>query len=180
LIAEGEVGLSKRTVFTIVAAALTALVVSSVAVADPPATTLAGTSEWSTGMSGTTTTIHGTFGKQLGTGTYEGTLNGGPAWTTGSCGPICEDVTGTITFSTKHGTFTVAVQSDSHVALQDIASHSWRDFTLSLIVVGGTGSYARAHGTLALSYTSTWTHTWINGEFVDEVSDSGTLTGKLH
>jgi hypothetical protein len=175
----GEAGVTTKKVFGTVAA-VAVLLVSSVAVAEP-ATTLTGTSDWGAETStGTTTMVHGTFGKHLGKGTYAGTLSGGASYTTYDCGPVCQPVTGTITFSTKHGTFTVAAQSGSFVRLEDTASHSWRYFTLSLVVVGGTGSYAKAHGMLALSYTSTWEHDFVDGVNIDEVVDSGTLTGKVH
>jgi hypothetical protein len=165
--------------FVVPALALLVFLVSAVAAAGTGPPTLTGTSQWSTdsGTGATTTTIQGAFAGRLGRGTYTGTLNGGTPYTTADCGPVCEPVTGTIAFSAKRGDFTAAVQSDSVVRLEDIASHSWRSFTLSLVVVSGTRSYAHAGGTLTLSYTSTWTHEFVDGVFINKIEDSGTLTG---
>jgi hypothetical protein len=135
--------------------------------------TLTGTAVWSL----QTYTIAGAFEGELGRGTYTGTLTGGPDFTTPTCGPVCEDVTGTITFSAKNGDFTAEVQTGSFVALEDIRSHSVRDFTLELDVVSGTRGYAHASGALSLAYTSIWEHQFVNGVFIDEIVDSGTLTG---
>jgi len=165
----------KRLVVT--ALALVVFLLSAAAVAGTE-TTLTGTSEWS--IASTSWPIHGTFEGKLGRGTYAGTLNGGDPFTTTDCGPVCEDITGTITFSTKRCDFTAAAESGSVVALQDIASHSFRNFTLTLSVVSGTRSYAHANGTLSLSYTSTWEHEFVDGVFVSVISDLGTLTGNPH
>lgn len=135
---------------------------------------LTGTSVWSS----QTYTIAGTFEGKLGYGAYTGTLNGGPDFTTPTCGPVCEDVTGTITFSAKNGDFTAAVQPGSVVALEEIASHSFRHFTLDLTVVSGTGSYKHANGRLTLSYASVWEHQFVGGVFVSDIEDSGTLSGR--
>ena len=82
--------------------ALLAVVSSAIAVAATGTTTLTGTAEWS-GLTfehqESTTVIHGTFAGRLGKGTYEGTLEGGP-WLAG-CGPVCADVTGSITFTNR-------------------------------------------------------------------------------
>jgi hypothetical protein len=162
---------------------LVVFLVSAVAVAGTGTTTLTGTAVWSSqsdpdvGLQATTTTIQGTFDGRLGRGTYTGTLSGGAPYTTFDCGPICEPVTGTITFSAARGDFTAAVQPDSAVRLEDTGSHSSRFFTLTLVVVSGTRSYGHANGTLTLSYASTWTHEFSDGVFVDEIDDSGTVTG---
>ena len=149
------------------------------AAAGTGSSTLTGTAQWSTDLvtATTTTTIQGTFDGRLGRGTYVGTLNGGTPYTTFDCGPVCEPVTGTITFSARRGDFTAAVQSSSVVRLEDTASHSWRFFTLNLVVIDGTRSYAHAGGALTLSYTSTWTHEFVDGVFIDKVDDAGTVSG---
>jgi hypothetical protein len=158
---------------------------SAVAVAGAT-TTLTGTSEW-TGPAfpdlETSTVVHGTFDGMLGKGTYEGTLLGGPSFITPPCdlAPFCEPVTGTITFSGHRGSFAGIVQPGSLVGLQDIASHSWRYFELTLRVTDGTRSYQNADGLLSLTYTSTWAHYYDAdaNQFVRTVSDEGTLTGDL-
>ena len=168
-----------------VTAAAAALLVATTAVAGS-GTTMTGTAVWTsqgtpeTGLQSTSTAIEGTFKGPAGKGTYVGTLDGGAPFTTASCGPLCEAVTGSITFSTRHGDFTAAVQPGSVVALEDIASHSWRIFTLSLRIVAGTGSFQHADGTLALSYTSTWEHDVVNGVPINEITDSGSITGHLN
>ena len=137
--------------------------------------TLTGTAEWSD----FSTHIHGTFAGKLGKGTYDGTLDGGTPFTSGDCGPVCEPVTGSITFTAKRGSFTGVVRPGSVVALVDIASNSWRNFTLTLDVVDGTGGYARATGgVLSLSYTSDWAHyfDYDTQQFIDTITDSGTLS----
>ena len=40
----------------------------------------------------------------------------------------------------------------SVVSMEDIASHSFRDFCVQLRVVGGSGRYAHARGRLSLTY----------------------------
>jgi hypothetical protein len=173
-------GIVKRLL--VIALALVTFLVPAVAVAGTD-TTLAGTAEWTGGTVGvpTVTAIHGTFDGKLGRGTYEGTLTGGAAFTTGECGPVCEPITGAITFSGSRGSFTGVVQPGSVVALQDIASHSWRTFTLTLSVTDGTRGYAHASGLLTLSYTSTFAHYFDPeaDDWVRTISDSGTLTGDL-
>jgi hypothetical protein len=162
---------------------LVTFLVSAVAVAGTE-TTLTGTAQWSGGTveTPTTTVIRGAFDGRVGKGTYEGTLTGGAAFTTADCGPVCEPVSGTIAFSSSRGSFTGVVQPGSVVARQDIASHSWRTFTLTLNIENGTRGYAHANGVLTLSYTSTWSHYYDAQAlaFVDTVTDSGTLTGDLH
>jgi hypothetical protein len=66
-------------------------------------------------------------------------------------------VTGGITFSTRAGDFTATVQPGGIVSMEDIASHSFRNFRLHLLIVGGTRRYANMHGRLSLSYESVWT-----------------------
>ena len=139
------------------------------------AATLTGTAEWSD----FSTHVHGTFDGNLGKGTYDGTLDGGTPFTSGDCGPVCEPVTGSITFSGNRGSFTAVAQPGSVVALQDIASHSWRNFTLTLAVADGTRGYAHLNGRiLTLSYTSDWAHYFDSDtlQFINTISDSGTLT----
>ena len=88
-------------------------------------------------------------------------------------------MTGGITFSTRSGDFTATVQPGGIVSMEDIASHSFRNFRLHLLIVGGTRRYANMRGRLSLSYESVWTHEWVNGVFVDETADTGTLTGTI-
>ncbi|MGE5273755.1 MAG: hypothetical protein ACM3QU_08340 [Verrucomicrobiota bacterium] len=57
-------------------------------------------------------------------------------------------------------------------------SHSFRDFTLVLRITGGTGRYSHAGSLLSLTYSSVWTHTFVNGVYVDEIEDTGTLVGR--
>jgi hypothetical protein len=166
-----------------------ALLLSAVAVASSPIalaggpTTLTGTAQWFGGTfdTPTTTLVHGTFNGKLGKGTYEGTLTGGAQFTTGDCGPVCEPVSGTIRFSGNPGSFTGVVQPGSVVALVDIASHSWRNFTLTLRITDGTRRYAHANGLLNLSYTSAFMHyfDYDTNQLVESISDTGTLTGDL-
>ena len=140
--------------------------------------TLTGTAEWSDAS----THVHGTFAGTFGKGSYDGTLDGGAPFTTGDCGPVCEPVSGSITFTTKRGSFTGVVQPGSVVALVDIASNSWRNFTLTLEVVDGTRWYTRAEGAeLTLSYSSNWAHyfDFDTGQFIETITDSGTLAGSF-
>jgi hypothetical protein len=141
--------------------------------------TLTGTAEWSEAS----THVHGTFAGAFGKGSYDGTLDGGAQFTSGDCGPVCEPVTGSITFTAKRGSFTAIAEPGSVVALVDIASNSWRNFTLTLDVVDATRGYARANGAeLTLSYSSDWAHyfDFDTGQFINTITDSGTLTGSFH
>ena len=160
----------------LIGVALLALASSAAAGADRAAT-LTGTAEW-TDLS---TYVHGTFAGTLGRGTYDGTLDGGTPFTSGDCGPVCEPVTGSIPFTGKRGSFTGVVQPGSEVALVDIASNSWRNFTLTLDVVNGTRGFAHASGVLTLSYTSDWAHyfDFDTLQFISTITDSGALTGNL-
>jgi hypothetical protein len=161
----------------VTAVALLTLSVSAASAANRSAT-LTGTAEWSDAS----THVHGTFAGTVGRGSYDGTLDGGAPFTSGDCGPVCEPVSGSITFTTRRGTFTGIVQPGSVVALVDIASNSWRNFTLTLEVVNGTRWYTRANGTeLTLSYSSDWAHyfDFDSGQFIDTISDSGTLAGSF-
>jgi hypothetical protein len=172
----GEFGLMWRLLVTIVA--LLALSASAASGADRSAT-LAGTAEWSEAA----THVHGTFSGAFGRGSYDGTLDGGAPFTTGDCGPVCEPVSGSITFTSKRGSFTGIVEPGSVVALVDIASNSWRNFTLTLDVIDASRAYKRANGAeLTLSYSSDWAHffDFDTGQFVSTITDSGTLTGSLH
>lgn len=125
--------------------------------------------------------VSGRFDGTFGHGTYRGTLTAGSArFSTPTCGPVCTDVTGTITFRGNGGRFTAEVQPGGLVSLQDIASHSFRNFTLELRVVAGTGRYSHVDGTLDLAYSSVWTHTAINGVDVNRIDDTGKLGSSLH
>jgi hypothetical protein len=159
-----------------VAGVADAAVGSAISASKEKQAALNGTSEWSSVYA-----ISGTFDGKLGHGTYSGTLvPGSTTFATDTCGPVCADVAGTITFTTNRGSFTAEVQPGGLVQLDDIASHSTRAFSLDLEIVDGTRRYSRADGALRLSYTSVWTHTTVNGVFVDEIEDTGTLVGKLH
>ena len=161
------------------AVAAVALVAAAAAVAGHAASmdttaALTGSSEWTSGY-----VISGSFGGSVGRGTYSGTLTAGAPFTTPTCGPVCAAVTGGITFSTRAGESTAVVRPGGIVSMEDIASHSFRNFRLQLIIVGGTRNYAHMRGRLSLSYESVWTHEWVNGVFVDDIADTGTLTGTI-
>jgi hypothetical protein len=171
----GELRLVRRLLVTTVA--LLALSGSAASAATRNAT-LTGTAEWSD----VSTHVHGTFAGTLGKGSYDGTLDGGTQFTTGDCGPVCEPVSGSITFASKRGSFTAVAEPSSVVALVDIASNSWRNFTLTLDVVDATRAYKRANGAaLTLSYSSDWAHffDFDTGQFVNTITDSGTLDGSF-
>ena len=171
----GELRLMRRLLVTTVA--LLALSASAASAANRSAT-LTGTAEWSDAS----THVHGTFAGRLGRGRYDGTLDGGAPFTSGDCGPVCEPVSGSITFTSKRGSFTGVVEPGSFVALVDIASNSWRNFTLTLEVADGTRAYARANDAeLTLSYSSDWAHffDFDTGQFIDTITDSGTLAGSF-
>jgi hypothetical protein len=141
--------------------------------------TLTGTAEWSDAS----THVHGTFSGTFGKGSYDGKLDGGAPFTTGDCGPVCEPVSGSITFTSKSGSFTGVVEPGSVAALVDIASNSWRNFTLTLESTDASRAYKRANGAeLTLSYSSDWAHyfDFDTGQFVNTITDSGALTGSLH
>ena len=139
---------------------------------------LTGSSIWSTAP--VAYSISGRLAGNLGRGTYTGTLTPGTTlFTTSTCGPVCADVTGSITVSTPGGRFTAVVQPGGVVSMEDIASHSFRDFTLVLRITAGTRRYAHASGLLGLTYSSVWTHTFVDGVFVSEIDDTGTLAGNL-
>jgi hypothetical protein len=139
---------------------------------------LTGTAEWSD----LSTHVHGTFAGGFGKGSYDGTLDDGAPFTTGDCGPVCEPVSGSITFTGRRGSFTGIVEPAGVVALVDIASNSWRNFTLTLEVTNGTRGYAHANGAeLTLSYSSDWAHffDFDTGQFINSITDSGTLAGSF-
>ena len=172
----GESRRMRRLLVTTVA--LLALSTSAAAGAGRGAA-LTGTAEWSDAS----THVHGTFAGTLGKGSYDGALDGGAQFTTGDCGPVCEPVSGSIIFTSKRGSFTGVVEPGSVVALEDIASNSWRNFTLTLDVVGASRGYKHANGAvLTLSYSSDWAHyfDFDTGQFVSTITDSGALTGSLH
>jgi hypothetical protein len=163
----------------VAAVALVALAAAAAAVAGHAASkdttaALTGSSQWTSGYA-----ISGSFGGSLGRGTYSGTLTAGASVTTPTCGPVCAAVAGGITFSTRTGDFTASVQPGGIVSMEDIASHSFRNFRVQLIIVGGTRHYAHLRGRLSLSYESVWTHEWVDGVFVDDIADTGTLTGTI-
>ena len=171
-------------VFALGAVVVAGAAASPKAVSKTKSATLAGTSVW-----GTTLTIEGELAGTLATGTYAGTVTFGSwGWDYPECGPSCALVTGDITFSTKKGTFTAALQPGSIAIKEEIASHSWIWLTsgtysertpVDLRVVSGTRGYANKTGLLTLSYTSTWEHEWVwDGEnlvYVNEIVDTGTL-----
>ena len=167
-------------------AAATAVALAGVADASPLRTAahakdkeaaLTGTAVWTD----TDFTVSGRFDGKLGRGTYTGTLTADSnRFSTPDCGPVCAEVTGTITFRGNGGRFTAEVQPGGLVRLEDIPSHSFRDFTLELRIVDGTGRYSHADGILDLTYSSVWTHTTINGAEVNRIDDTGTLVGSLH
>ena len=108
--------------------ALIALATAAAAVAAGPrekATGLTGSSQWaSAGYA-----ISGTVEGGLGRGTYSGALTvAGASFTSATCGPVCAAVSGSITFSTRAGGLTASVQRGSVVSMEEIASHSFRDF----------------------------------------------------
>lgn len=161
----------------VAAVALAACVAAGATLAAGPkeqATALTGSSQWTSGYA-----IAGTFDGGLGRGTYSGTMTAGASFTSSTCGPVCAPLSGSITFSGRAGTLVASVQQGSVVSMEDIASHSFRDFRVQLRVVGGTGRYAHAHGRLSLSYSSVWTHEWVNGVFVEGIADAGTLFGTI-
>src|SRR5581483_1916186 len=162
-----------RRLFLVISG-VSVLAFAAAAIAGTKPTTLAGAAEWSA----QTTTIHGSFTGKLAGGTYAGTLQGGDPCTNSGGGPVCEPVTGTITFASGRGDFTGAGQPGSVVAVEEIASHSFRRFTITLAVVGGTRDYARARGTLTLAYVSTREHQLVDGAYVDAITDTGTLSGE--
>jgi hypothetical protein len=171
-----ELRLMRRLLVTGVV--LLALSGSAVSAAADRSATLTGTAEWSDAS----THVHGTFAGAFGKGSYDGTLDGGAQFTSGDCGPVCEPVTGSITFTSKRGSFTAIPQPGSVVAFEDIASNSFRNFTLTLEVVDGTRGYAHADGAiLTLSYTSDWEHFFdgTTGQFINTIIDSGTLAGSF-
>jgi hypothetical protein len=140
---------------------------------------LTGSSIWSTAP--VAYALSGRIDGNLGHGTYTGTLTAGSSvFTTPTCGPVCADVTGSLTMSTHGGRFTAVVEPGGVVSIEDIASRSFRDFTLQLRIVSGTGRFAHKTGLLSLTYSSVWTHTYVNGVYVDKIEDTGTLVGRVH
>jgi hypothetical protein len=159
----------------LVAAAVAGVAGAAVASSPKEKADLTGSSVWSTSY-----TVSGRLRRDLARGTYTGTLKpGSTVFSTQTCGPVCAGVTGSITVSTPSGRFTAVVQRGGVVSMEDIASRSFRDFTLALRVTGGTGRYARANGLLSLTYSSVWTHTVVDGVSVDRIDDTGTLVGVL-
>jgi hypothetical protein len=171
-------GKGLRLTAAVAAVALAACVAAGAALAAGPkerTTGLTGSSRWTTGYA-----IAGTFDGGLGRGTYAGTMTAsGASFTSSTCGPVCAPLAGSITFSGRSGSWTASVQPGSVVSMEDIASHSFRDFRVQLRIVGGTGRYAHARGRLSLTYSSVWTHEWENGAFVNGIADAGTLVGTI-
>ena len=158
----------------LVALAAAAAAAAGHAASKDDAAALTGSSDWTSGYA-----ISGRFAGSFGRGTYSGTLTAGDPFTTPTCGPLCAAVTGSITFSTRSGDITAAVQPGGIVSMDDIPSHSFRNFSLELLIVGGTRRFEHMRGRLSVSYESVWTHQFVNGVFVDEIVDTGTLTGTI-
>jgi hypothetical protein len=173
----------KRLVMTALAlvgaCALTSF--SSAAGGQPVHYTLSGTAEWSAEPLVETFSIHGTLsGPAAHGGTYSGTLHAGVySGPTPTCGPVCAPVTGTIDFVTPGGSFSTTVET-GEVSVESTASHTSYGFRLTLGIVGGTRSYARASGELALEYLSFRFEGVSNGcQPLCPITDSGTLTGTV-
>jgi hypothetical protein len=114
-------------------------------------------------------------------GTYSGTLTAGTYFTTDTCGPQCAPITGTITFTTKHGSLITTVDPGGLVTVNVIGSGTYYNFTLDLSIVDGTKSYGHASGQLSLQYGSSLQN---DGYFPCDpspctVQDGGTLTGSV-
>ena len=139
---------------------------------------LSGTAEWSSEPLVETFTIHGVLSGRAG-GTYSGTLHAGPyGGPTPTCGPVCAPVSGTIDFTTPAGSLSTSATGD--VSEEDTASHVSYGFRLTLDIVGGTRSFSRASGELALEYLSFRFQGGANGCFpLCPITDSGTLTGTV-
>jgi hypothetical protein len=163
----------------VITLALVILLSSAVAVAQTGTTTLTGASSLDFSGVLTTVQIQGTFDGRLGKGTYAGTLVAGSPFTSSGCGPVCQPVTGQITFASKRGDFAAVVQPGGVVELTDIASTSSRVFRLTLRVVSGTRSYKHADGALTLVYVFEERRFFDEeaNQFVVTRSESGTLTG---
>jgi hypothetical protein len=138
--------------------------------------TLNGTAVWSgSGFLAESFAIHG---KVQGLGSYRGTLEAGPYFTTETCGPSCASVTGTITFVTRRGTLSTRVDPDGLVTVISIGSGTTYSFTLPLVVTGGTKNFRRAGGSLSLSYGSTLPTNQPECS-VCPIVDGGELTGQI-
>jgi hypothetical protein len=137
---------------------------------------LSGTSVWSgSGFLADTFAIHG---KVQGLGSYSGTLDAGPYFTTETCGPSCAAVTGTIKFVTRRGTLSTQVDPEGLVTVISIGSGTTYSFTLPLVVTGGTKNFRRAVGSLSLSYGSTLPTNQPECS-VCSIVDGGELTGQI-
>jgi hypothetical protein len=164
------------TTLTMLLAGLLAAGSGTTAAGHPVNWTLAGAAEWSgSGFLAEKFSIHGVIN---GVGTYSGTLEAGPYFTTETCGPQCAPVTGTIDFVTRRGNLTATVAPEGLVTVVSIGSGTTYDFTLPLQILSGTRAYARASGSLSLSYSS---HLPTNqpGCSVCPIEDAGTLTGMI-
>ena len=161
--------------------ALVIFLSSAIAVAQPGTTTLTGASSLSFSGTVATVQISGTFDGHLGEGTFAGTLVAGTPFSSASCfGPVCQPVTGQITFSSKRGDFTAVVEPGSLLTYSSFhPRNESRFFTLTLEVVSGTRSYKHADGVLTLDYTIHENRFFDedSGQFVILRSESGTLTG---
>ena len=166
----------------LIAAAVLGMLLASGASAAPGQrldTTLTGSAEWSSVFVAGTFTVHGTVAKPKSHGleTYSGTLHAGTYGPpTGTCGPVCAPVTGTIDFTGRQGSITATVTGS--VGEQDTASSTAYDFTLVLTVTGGTGRYASASGELQLHYMSQLLRD-PPGCTACPITDTGTLTGTV-
>lgn len=192
-----------RTLLALVVAAI-ALPAAAIAGAPAPTSAAAGGTttltspptptafEQPTSWGESSQTLSGTFSGRLGSGTYVGTIEFEPfvfplsdsnLVSPCSLAAYCTAVTGgSITFSSNRGDFTVEVQPGG--LLGECFCHprfDSRTFSVTLLVVGGTRSYAHASGTLSLTYSSSWSHGYVfDGvtlTFVSTVEDTGTLTG---
>jgi len=167
---------------TVLAASATAALLATAAPAASSTNwTLSGTAVWTSMTSDSFFHRFDVSGAVGGAGTYSGTLNVGTYIYPGpnGCGPFCAPVTGTLSFDAKQGTlYTSAV---GQVSIFPIPSNSTYDFTLTLMVTGGTRAYKHASGTLAMQYESSLQ----NDAYAPcdpspcTVHDNGTVTGTL-
>ena len=188
-----RVGWDRRLALAAVAFAALALpatapatAITDAAPAGPPgvAGTLQGTSQWSPEVAScgvepvSAVTVQGTFDASfIGRGTYSGQISrtsagecpfsfeGGPPFSVG----------GTITFTGPGGSFVATIADGSTGAAVESPHASEYDFNLVLTITSGTRRYARAGGSLALSYET-------DADFASPCpcpSDHGTLSGAV-
>jgi hypothetical protein len=176
-----------------------ALAVTAVALgaADKPVNvSLSGTSVWTGGVDNYPTfssaALQGTFvdvagsASKLRSGSYDGTVTRTGDWdvTATNCseyGPHSRAVapaSGTVNLVTKSGTIMTAALPGSVVCAADNGAHDqWFTFKLNLEITGGTKSYARATGSLALTIRSDIF--FFNGEPPTPPADFGTVSGTI-